>query len=312
MKAVQYNKNGDTSVLEIVDASEPVLKDGQILVEVYAASLNPFDYKLRSGITGIPLQFPYTSGADFAGVVKELGEGVTEFKIGDEVFGSAQGLSGGSGAFAESLAANIKNSAQKPKKVDFLQAASLVLVGVSAIQALEEHIKLSRGQKVLIHGGAGGIGSVAIQLAKHIGAYVSTTVSSEDVEFVKLLGADEVINYKEQKFEDNPPAGGYDAVFDLVGSDTTDRSFKVLKKGGILVSMLGQPKEELAKEYEVTAIGQMTNTSSGHLKRLAELIDADAIKPQIDKVFTLDQIKEAFDHLEKESPKGKVVLKIKE
>ncbi len=175
---------------------------------------------------------------------------------------------------------------------------------------MEEHIKLGRGQKILIQGGAGGIGSISIQLAKHLGAYVATTVSSEDIEFVKSLGVDEVIDYKAEKFEDK--LSDFDAVFDLVGGDTTDRSFKVLKKGGILVSMVGQPKEELAQEVGVTAIGQGTQTNSQHLIRLATLVDQGVIKPQVSKVFPLTEVKEAFDYLEKSSPKGKVVLKIKE
>src|SRR3989344_5597445 len=185
MKAVQIKGYGGTEVVEVnTDASEPSPKEGQVLVKVHAASINPFDSKIRSGIykDSIPLNLPYTPGGDFSGVILSLGEGVSEFKVGDEVFGSAQVASGGSGAFAQISAANVKNSALKPKSIDHIQAASLPLVGSSAVQALEEHIKLQKGQKILIHGGAGGIGSIAIQLAKHIGAYVATTVNIDDKE----------------------------------------------------------------------------------------------------------------------------------
>lgn len=312
MKAVQISQYGASEVVEINEkVSVPLPKKGQILVEVYAASINPFDVKIRSGMLkdSILLEFPYIPGGDFSGVVTKLGGNVSGFKIGDEVFGSAIVLNGGSGAFAEVAAANFKNSAIKPKSIDFTQAASLPLVGASAVQALEEHIKLKKGQKILIHGGAGGIGSIAIQLAKNIGAVVGTTVSTDDKEFVKNLGADQIIDYKQEKFEEI--VKDMDIVFDTVGGETTDKSFKVLKKGGVLVSMVGEPNEELANQYQVKALGQGTNTDSEHLARVAELVDQGAIKAQVDKVFPLVQIKQAFEHLEKGSPKGKVVIKIK-
>ena len=310
MKAVQIREYGGSEVVEVKDIAEPALKEGQILVKVHAASINPFDTKIRSGIykDSIPLNLPYTPGGDFSGVILSLGEGVSEFKVGDEVFGSAQVASGGSGAFAQISAANVKNSALKPKSIDHIQAASLPLVGSSAVQALEEHIKLQKGQKILIHGGAGGIGSIAIQLAKHIGAVVATTISTDDKEFVKSLGADQVIDYKSEKFEDI--LKDFDAVFDTVGGESSDKSFKVLKKGGVLVSMVGKPNEDLAKEFEVTAIGQGTHTNREYLTRLSELVDKGVIKPQVDKVFPLDQTKEAFDYLERGSPRGKVVLEV--
>lgn len=309
MKAVQIKKYGDSSVIEIgTNASEPSAKNGQVLVKVHAASINPFDVKIRSGIyqKSMPLELPYTPGGDFSGTVIKLGEGVTEFKVGDEVFGSALVLNGGSGAFAQMASSNVKNTAHKPKNVRFIEAASLPLVGSSAIQALMEHIKLKKGQKILIHGGAGGIGSIAIQLAKHIGAYVATTVSPDDMEFVKSLEADQVINYQTEKFEEE--LMDFDAVFDTVGGETDDRSFKVLKKGAILVSMVGAPKEELAKKYGVEAIGQSTHTNREHLTELAQLVDQGVIKPQVDKVFPLEQVRGAFDYLEKGSPRGKIVL----
>lgn len=308
MKAAQISKYGGSEVIEVSDVEKPALKTGQVLVEVHAACLNPVDYKIRLGYLQqmMPLSFPATLGGDFSGVITSVSEDVLDFKTGDEVFGSAIVLNGGSGSLAQFAAANAANLALKPKSVDHIQASSLPLVGASAIQAIEEHIKLSEGQRILIHGGAGGIGSIAIQLAKLHKAFVSTTVGRDDIEFVKKLGADEVIDYQTQKFENI--VKDLDAVFDTVGGEATNKSFKALKKGGILVSMLGQPDEKLAKQYNITAIGQNTNTNAEKLKRLAELVDSGKLKPQVDKVFTLDQIRDSFDYLEKRHPRGKVVV----
>src|SRR3989344_2902730 len=278
MKATQYNKYGGPEVLEInKNAPSPTVESGKILVEIHAASLNPFDVTLRSGRLKemMPLQFPVTIGGDFSGVVFQLGKGILDFKIGDEVYGQSLIVNG----------------------------------GASAIQVLVEHIKLKKDQKILIHGGSGGIGSIAIQLAKYLGAYIVTTVSAENGEFAKGLGADEVIDYKTQKFEDL--LKDFDAVFDTVGGDTMGRSFKVLKKGGVIVSMLGVPNPELAKEHGVTSIGQVTRINNKTLARLTELVEKGAINPQIDKVFPLDEAREAFEYFESAHPRGKVVIKIK-
>lgn len=322
MKAVQINSYGGVEVLEINEnIPVPTPRKGQVLIENHAASINPIDWKIRAGYLKemVPLSFPSTLGGDFAGVITKVGEEVTEFKIGDEVYGSAIVLNGGSGSFAQVLVSNTANMAHKPKNVDFVEAAALPLTGASAIQALEEHIRLSRGQKILIHGGAGGIGHIAIQLAKTIGAYVAVTVSSDNIDWVKNLGADEVIDYSSQAFEDL--LREYDGVFDTVGGEVTDKSFQVLKKGGIIVSMLGQPNPELAQKYGVTAIGQNTVTNTAHLNRLAELIDSGKInrgtiflrkiKVHVDKVFPLEDAKEAFKHLEEGHLQGKVVLKVR-
>ncbi len=311
MKAVQMTTYGGSEVLEIVDMPNPTAGKGQVLVEVHAASINPFDGKIRAGYLKehMPLHFPVTVGGDFAGVVSAVGEGVSTFKIGDAVYGSAIVLNGGSGAFAEFTAVNIANAAVKPQSASFEEAAALPLVGSSAIQALEEHIKLQKGQKILIHGGAGGIGHIAIQIAKALGAYVATTVGTDDLEFARALGADEVIDYKNQHFEEL--LKDYDAVYDTVGGETTNKSFKVLKAKGVIVSMLGQPDPELAKEHDVTVIGQGTKTDTQKLNRLRELVDSGKVKVHIDKVFPLSEVREAFDYQEKARPRGKVVVSIK-
>jgi len=310
MKSIQYNSYGSPEVLEVNEnVSKPTLKSGQILVENNAASINAFDWKLRSGYFQkmIPLTFPVTIGGDFAGKVIEVSGPDAGFAVGDEVYGQAIVLNGGSGAMAQLVAANSKNTALKPKSVSFNEAGALPLAGVSAVQGLEEHIKLQKGQKILIHGGAGGIGHMAIQYAKSLGAYVATTVSTKDVEFVVTLGADKVIDYKIQKFEEI--FKNFDAVFDTVGGETLDKSYGVVKKGGILVSM-GQVNEQFAKEHAISAFGQMTVTDAEHLNRLTELVEAGKIKVHIDKTFPLSQTKEAFVYQETGHPQGKVVITV--
>ena len=313
MKAVQINAYGGIEVLEInLDVVQPVPGKDQVLVEVYAASLNPIDWKIRAGYLKkmVPLKFPTTLGTDLAGVVTQVSTNGTGFNPGDQVYGSAITLAGGSGAFAESAAANTANISLKPKNTSWTEAAALPLAGISALQALEDHIKLNIGQKILIHGGAGGIGSTAIQLAKVKGAYVATTVSSKDLDFAHGLGADEAIDYKKEDLTEK--LKGFDAVFDTVGGVTTNKSFIVLKKGGILVSMTGQPDQMLAQKYGVTAIGQNTGTTTERLNRLTRYVENGQIKIQIGQVFPLQKVKAAFDFLEKGSVRGKVVLIIKE
>lgn len=312
MKAAQFKDYGGPEVITIQEIPKPTPEGNQVLIEVHSATINPFDYKVRRGYMkdAMPLKLPLTIGGDLSGVVIDMGSEVTDFKLNDKVFGQSYAFGGGSGAIAEYAVASAENMAIKPKSINHIKSGSLPLVGVSAIQALEQHINLQKGQKILIHGGAGGIGSIAIQLAKYIGAYVATTATYEDMEFVKSLGADEVIDYQKQKFEEK--LSGFDAVYDTVGGDTLDRSFKVLKKGGVLVSMLGEPSKDLAAEYGVKVIGQNTQTNSKNLSRLAELVDKGVIKPKVDKVFTLEQIRQAFEYVETDHPKGKVVISIRE
>lgn len=310
MKAAQINSYGGPEVIQINEITQPEPKEGQIQVEVHAASINPIDWKLRAGYLKemAPLEFPITLGGDYSGVVSKVGPGLANFKPGDEVFGSAIVLGGGSGSMAEFAAGNAANAVLKPEKTSHAQAASLVLVGVSALQAIDDHMKLKSGQKILIHGGAGGIGSIAVEYAKHLGAHVTTTARSADADFVKELGADEVIDYEKQKFEDL--VKNYDAVFDTVGGDVYNKSFKVLKKGGILVSMTEQPNDELAKQYGVTAIAQQSSTDSASLEKLAKLVDEGVIKAQVDKEFPLEQTAEAFKHLETGHVRGKVIINV--
>jgi NADPH:quinone reductase-like Zn-dependent oxidoreductase len=311
MKAAQYNKYGDTSVIEInQNAVNPTPGKGQILVKVIAASINPVESAIRSGYMQqmLPLTFPVNLGGDFSGIVKQVGDEVTEFKAGDLVYGIANQFKGGSGSVAEFVVANAANSAHKPTIIDDVNSAILPLVGTSSIQAIEEHINLQSGEKILIHGGAGGIGSLAIQIAKMYGAYVTTTVATEDIEFAKNLGADEVIDYKNQDF--TTIIKDFDAVFDTVGGETTNKSILILKMGGKLVTMAGQIDQELTAKHNITAVNQMTKGDTQQLARLATIIDSSKIKPVIAQTFSLDQAKEAYQLLETGHPKGKVIIKI--
>jgi alcohol dehydrogenase len=312
MKSVQISEYGSSDVIKINEISPiPSPLTGKILAEVIAAGVNPVDWKIREGYFRdmMPLQFPSTLGMDFAGIIKQIGEDVpSDFSQGDEIYGQASIFSGGSGAFAELALANKDSIAHKPKTLNHFQAAALPLVGVSAWQALVEHIGLSNGQKILIHGGAGGIGSIGIQLAKNLGAYVATTVSPNDKQFTQELGADQVIDYKTQSFEEM--LHDYDAVFDNVGGQTYVRSFKVLKKGGIIVSMLEQPNSELMNQYGIKAIFQFTQVNRERLTKLAQWVDQNNIKVNVDKIFSLDEASKALDYQKDVHPRGKVILTV--
>lgn len=311
MKAAQINSYGDVSVIQINEVEKPTIGEGKILIEVHAAGLNPFDTTLRKGLVkdAIPLKLPVTLGGDIAGVVTKIGQGVTNVSKGDKVFGQASVAAGNSGAFAEYAATAVSQVAKAPANMDFNQAASLPLVGVSALQALDKHINLQSGQKIFIHGGAGGIGTIAIQIAKHVGAYVATTATGDSVGYVTKLGADEVIDYKTQDF--SAVLSDYDAVFDTVGGDDFNKSLKVLKPGGIAVSMSGKADETIANSLGVTAITQRTKVSTQALDGLRQLIESGVIAPQVYKVFPLEQIKEAFEARETGTVIGKVVIQIR-
>jgi alcohol dehydrogenase len=311
MKSAQINKYGSSEVIEINQSTfEPTVSSGKVLVIIKAAGVNPADWKIREGGLQqiISLQFPSTLGMDFSGVIKQVGEGIShsDFKQGDDVYGQAGVISGGSGAFAEMALANTESIAHKPKRLSHAEAAGLPLVGVSAWRALVENIGLSKDQKILIHGGAGGIGSIAIQLAKYLGADVATTVSTNDKQFVQELGAGQAIDYKTQNFEDI--LHDYDAVFDTVGGETYRRSFKVLKKGGVIVSMLEQPNSELMSQYGIKAIFQFTQADRERLTKLAQWVDQNNIRVNVEKTFSLDEAGDALDYQKDVHPRGKVVL----
>jgi len=311
MKAAQIKEYGDASVVQIVDTDKPRVGDGQVLIDVRAASVNPVDIAIRSGWMQqmAPLQFPATLGGDFAGIISEVGEGVTNVVVGDKVYGQANAAYGNSGSFAEFAVTSAGQVAKAPSNVDFNEAASLPLAGVSALQALTEHIPLAAGQKILITGGSGGIGSIAIQIAKHMGANVTTTATGEGIELAKRLGAGTVIDYKSQEISELPK--DFDAVLDNVGGDIFNATLHLLKSGGIGVSMAAQADENLAKELNVTTLSQMTQVNTEALDKLRKLVEDGAVKPQVGKVFELSDAVDAFKAKESGKVLGKVVIEIR-
>jgi NADPH:quinone reductase-like Zn-dependent oxidoreductase len=311
MKAAQISEYGDADAIQVVEVERPTVQEGKVLVAVHASSLNPFDTSIRSGRMkdAIPLQLPITLGGDIAGVVEEVGPGVDGVAVGDKVYGQANVVAGNSGAFAEFALTAAGQVAAMPSNLDFAQAASLPLVGVSAVQALLEHIKLAAGKKLFIHGGAGGIGTIAIQIAKHIGAYVATTATGDAIEQVKALGADEVIDYKAEDFATK--LQDYDAVFDTVGGDDFTKALGILKRGGVGVSMIAQADAAKVDELGVQAVTQATHVTTAALDKLRELVEAGVVQAQVSKTFPLADIVAAFQARESGTVHGKIVITVK-
>ena len=310
MRAAQINQYGDQQVLQTTDhADRPKPAADQVLVAVHAAAVNPFDYKVRQGAAQLPegVNFPATLGGDFAGTIAEIGEDVTGFAVGQAVYGQAGALSG-HGSFAEFTPVKSTSVSAKPDSTDFVQAAAIPLVAVSAYQALVDHANLQAGQKILIHGGAGGIGSVAVQLAKHLGARVVATARGTDTDYVKQLGADEVIDYEHQDFTTS--ADDYDVVFDTVGGETNAKSYQVIKDGGAFVSMAAQADEAKVAEKHLQYTSQFTRMTPERLKHITDLVDADVITVKIDKVYPLEEAAAAVERVGTGHPSGKVVIQI--
>ena len=315
MKSARIKGYGSTRDVIEIEQNAPVPNDpseGKVLAKIKAAGVNPIDWKISEGYLQqvMPIEFPATLGWDFSGIVEKTGAGVSDIKQGEEVYGQSSVVMGGSGTFAEMALANEDNIARKPITLSHKEAAGLPTVGVTAWQALVDTIGLSKGQKILIHGGAGGVGSIAIQLAKYLGAYVATTASEKDKQFVKEeLGADEIVDYKTQTFEDVLSSHDYDAVLDTVGGETYTRSFKVLKRGsGIIVSTLEQPNQELMEKFGVKAIFVVSQVSRERLTKLAQWVDQNNIHVNVDRTFPLEDAAKALDHQRVAHPRGKVVL----
>lgn len=313
MKAAQIKQYGHIDSVEVVDVETPTPPSGQVLVEVHASSLNPVDTMMREGYTRQMMDppMPVTLGGDVAGTVAVVGEGVTEFQVGEKVYGQAFVLRGGSGAFAEYAITPAIRIAAMPKNLDFKQAASLPLVGVSALQGLKEHINLQSGQKLFIHGASGGIGTIAVQIAKSMGAYIAASVHGEEsAEHVKELGANEVIDTSKQDF--TTMLRDYDAVFDCVGGDDFTKSLVILKPGGIAVSMKAHADDAEAKAKQVTTMTEGADPTTSRLDSLRELVEEGAVKPQVTRVYPLNQIREAFAERESGGFIGKIVVAVKE
>ena len=304
MKAVQFNEYGDASVLRVADIEKPSASAGQVLVDVAAVSLNPFDSKLRDGVMkdGIPLVLPITIGGDIAGVIADASD--SSYAVGDKVYGQANAVAGNSGAFAEFAATKADQIAKAPSNLSLEEAASLPLIGVSALQAVHDHLKVQSGQKLFIHGGGGGIGGVAIQIAKSVGAYVATTATGSDIDYVRSLGADEVIDYVSEDYAET--LSSYDAAFDTVGDDF-DKMLGILTNGGKAVSMIASADEGRVSELGVTAHTQGTQVTTEKLDALRALVESGVVTVRIGKTFPPEQVVEAFQTREA-GEKGKVVV----
>ncbi|MCK1463073.1 NADP-dependent oxidoreductase [Bradyrhizobium sp. 2] len=333
MKAFVFKRYGKPDQIGFADVSRPLPKSDEILVQVHAVGLNPIDNMVPKGTFKPMLKFqlPATLGSDLAGVVVEVGSGVTRFKPGDAVFASIFGS--GTGSLAEFAIVPEKAAALKPANLDIVQAASIPMVGLTSWQALKDHIRLRPGQKVFIPAGSGGIGTFAIQLAKYLGAKVGTTTSIGNVDLVRSLGADEVVDYKKQEFEN--VLRDYDAVLGTVRGDALLKSLQILKPNSTVASLIGPPDAAFARARGMNAfftfvfgllsrkiINQVkkrgiaysfvfVHPDGGQLAEIGKLLESGHIRPVMDKVFPFEQAKEALAYLAKGRAKGKVVVRLK-
>lgn len=310
MKAAQINAYGDASQLFVGDLPKPTLAADEVMIENHATSINPIDWKAREGMMQgmFAWQFPVVLGWDVAGVITEVGTDVTDFKVGDEVFARPDiYLDGTRGSYAEYVAVKADKIAYKPANVTFEQAASVPLAGMTALQMLRE-LQVGPGKKVLIQAGAGGVGIFAIQLAKIMGAYVATTASAKNTDFVTALGADEVIDYHTTKIE--AVLHDYDAVFDMV--DAVDEGIAILKPNGRLVTISAQ-LTEAQKAVSQTVTSSWLQPNGADLAYLGRLIAKDELQLVIDSEFPLTTagIQAAHERSESHHARGKIVIKIK-
>ena len=330
MKALTFQRYGKSPGIGFGDVPRPTPKADELLVQVHAASVNPIDNMIPTGIfkAVVKFQLPATLGSDLAGVVVEVGSRVTKFKVGDAVFASI--FDQGTGSIAEFAVVPERAAALKPDNLDFAQAASIPMVGLTSWQALKERLKLQSGQKVFIPAGSGGIGTFAIQLAKLMGARVGTTTSTGNIELVRSLGADEVVDYKKQEFE--TVLRDYDAVLGTVKGDSIEKSIGILKARGKIVSLVGpldiafararrlnffltfvfalmsRKIMRLAKKQDIDYSFLFARPDGDQLAQIGQLLEAQSIRPVIDKVFTFDQAREALAYLAQGRSKGKVVV----
>jgi len=333
MKSFTIKRYGKKEKLELTETAEPVLKENDILVQVYATGVNLLDAKIRNGEFKIflPYKTPLTLGHDAAGVVTKVGSRVTKFKVGDEIY--ARPADHRIGTFAEYISINENDAALKPKNLSMEEAASIPLVGLTAWQALIETAHLKKGQKILIQAGSGGVGTFAIQLAKHLGATVATTVSSTNIELVKSLGADIVIDYKNEDFE--TILKDYDLVLNSQDGKTLEKSLRILKPNGKVISISGPPDTDFANDIglpwfvklimKMLSFGIKNNArrlgvnysflfmraNGNQLTEITTLINDGVIKPVMDRVFSFEQTNEALAYVEAGRSKGKVVIKLK-
>jgi NADPH:quinone reductase-like Zn-dependent oxidoreductase len=307
MKAAFFSKMGGPEVMEYGEVPDPVAAPDQVIVDIHAASVNAADAKVRSGHYAPITEFPSIMGRDFSGVVSALGSDVDDLAVGDEVFGVCAG--GQEGAYAEKIAIKASIIAKKPDGLSHVELAAVSLIGLTALVSIEDTLKLKSGEKILIQGGAGGVASFAIQIAKHIGAHVITTASTSNHDYVRGLGADEVIDYNTQDFTE--VVSDCDAVFETVGGDVATQSFAVLKPGGRAAFIASGGKAPESPRGDVESLRPAVGRDRPHLDRIVELIKSGAVRvPEITE-FHLRDAKAAQEVSDSRHLKGKMVFKVR-
>ena len=307
MKAIQLDAYGGPEVLQLRDVPDPVAGAGEITVDIHAASVNPVDWKIRTGVRKdqLPMALPYIPGVDFSGVVRVVGAGVTEFAAGDAVFGVTQQVQ--QSTYAEAIAVDAALIARKPVSFSHIDAAASALVGATAMVSLDS-VELAAGETVLIQAGAGGVGGFAVQYAKHIGAVVYATASARNHDYVRELGADEVIDYTIQDFTQAVPP--CDVVYDTIGGEVHERSFAVLKPGGRLAHV-APPPDGFEPPKEVTVVRPNVTRDRKHLERIADLVEAGGMRPMEVVPMKLADAQDAHRLSEKGHVRGKIVFQIR-
>src|SRR5215831_9708830 len=306
MKAAYIRQFGGPEVLQYGDLPDPSPEAGQVVVDTVAASVNGADWKVRAGSYGTA-KFPLILGRDFSGVVSALGSGVQDLRIGDEVFGVLEG--GRDGTYCEKIAVGAAIIARKPPELTHVNAAALALTGLTALCSVEDTLKLERGETILIQGGAGGVASFAIQLAKHIGARVITTTSAANLDYVRSLGADEVIDYSAHDF--TQAVSGCDAVFDTVGGEVAMKSFAVLRPGGRAAFIASGPTAPKPERSDVTSLRPAVGRSRPPLERIGQLVAAGAVRPPDIELFPLSQAADAHRISQGRHFRGKLVFQVR-
>ncbi len=308
MNAIRIHEFGGPEVLKYEDAPQPMPAADEVLIKVHASGVNPIDCKIRAGHAQgrFPVEFPLIPGWDVSGEIEEVGSDIINFRIGDEVYARPDPTK--DGTYAEYVAVKANQISLKPRSIDHNNAAAVPLAGLTAWQALFDHGELEEGQKVLIHGATGGVGSYAVQMAKWKGAYVIGTTSSKNIDFLKDLGADETIDYNSEKFEDKVKDA--DLVIDLIGGETQKRSLQVLKNGGRLITTVAPEYKDLAKEKNIHLENFMAQSDPEDLEQIAALIDEGKIKPFVEKIMPLKDAAKAHELMENGSVQGKIVLEV--
>lgn len=307
MKAAFFMKNGGPEVLQHGDVPDPVAKPGEVLVDVHAASVNGADWKVRAGSYAPITKFPYVAGRDFSGTVAAPGEGVKDFKVGEPVFGVVEQVA--DGCYAEKVAIKAAIIASKPDSLSHVEAAALALIGLTALVSIEDTLQLKSGETILIQGGAGGVASFAVQVAKHIGARVITTASAANHEYVRKLGADQIIDYTKEDF--TKVVSGVDAVFDTVGGDVAQRSFAVLRPGGRAAFIGSGANAPASPRPDVTSLRPKVGRDRAHLERIVELVGKGAVRVPEIKVYPLSEAVAAHRVSEGRHLRGKLVFKVR-